>query len=101
MSVLRRKGLHGSRHPRQAKASEPGAPHSRAGRAIERALDGEAGCARIMHQIAGCRGAINSLLVEVVEDHIRTHLVVSAKNPEALDAEAAAQPIEVVHSYFR
>jgi hypothetical protein len=25
-----------------------------------------------MHQIAGCRGAINSLLVEVVEDHIRT-----------------------------
>ena len=35
--------------------------------AIERALDGEAGCAQIMHQIAGCRGAINSLLVEVVE----------------------------------
>ena len=69
--------------------------------AIERALNGEAGCARIMHQIAGCRGAINSLLVEVVEDHIRTHLVDPAKNPEALDAEAAAQLIEVVHSYFR
>jgi FrmR/RcnR family transcriptional regulator, repressor of frmRAB operon len=69
--------------------------------AEERALDGEAGCAQIMHQIAGCRGAINSLLVEVVEDHIRTHLVDSAKNPEALDAEAAARLIEVVHSYFR
>jgi DNA-binding FrmR family transcriptional regulator len=54
-----------------------------------------------MHQIAGCRGAINSLLVEVVEDHIRTHLVDPAKNPDALDAEAAAQLIEVVHSYFR
>lgn len=69
--------------------------------AIERALDGEAGCAQIMHQIAGCRGAINSLLVEVVEDHIRTHLVDPARNPDALDAEAAAQLIEVVHSYFR
>jgi DNA-binding FrmR family transcriptional regulator len=69
--------------------------------AIERALDGEAGCAQIMHQIAGCRGAINSLLVEVVEDHIRTHLVDPAKKPEALDAEAGAQLIEVVHSYFR
>ena len=69
--------------------------------AVERALDGEAGCAQIMHQIAGCRGAINSLLVEVVEDHIRTHLVDPAKNPEALDAEAATQLIEVVHSYFR
>ena len=69
--------------------------------AIERALDGEAGCAQVMHQIAGCRGAINSLLVEVVEDHIRTHLVDPARNPDALDADAAAQLIEVVHSYFR
>jgi FrmR/RcnR family transcriptional regulator, repressor of frmRAB operon len=68
--------------------------------AIERALDGEAGCAQIMHQIAGCRGAINGLLVEVVEDHIRTHLFVSAKNLEALHAEAAAQSIRVVHCYF-
>jgi FrmR/RcnR family transcriptional regulator, repressor of frmRAB operon len=39
--------------------------------------------------------------VEVVEDHIRTHLVDPARNPDALDAEAAAQLIEVVHSYFR
>jgi FrmR/RcnR family transcriptional regulator, repressor of frmRAB operon len=69
--------------------------------AIERALNGAADCARVMHQIAGCRGAINSLLVEVVEDHIRTHLVDPSKDPEALDAEAAAQLIEVVHSYFR
>jgi FrmR/RcnR family transcriptional regulator, repressor of frmRAB operon len=38
---------------------------------------------------------------EVVEDHIRTHLVDPAKNPEALDAEAPAQLIEAVHSYFR
>jgi len=99
MSVLRRKGLHRIRDEQKLL--------NRVRRirgqveAIERALDGEAGCARIMHQIAGCRGAINSLLVEVAEDHIRTHLVVSAKNPEALDAEAAAQPIEGVHSYFR
>jgi FrmR/RcnR family transcriptional regulator, repressor of frmRAB operon len=69
--------------------------------AIERALDGEAGCEQIMHQIAGRRGAINGLLMEVVEDHIRTHLVDPAKNPEALDAEAAAQLIEVIHGYFR
>ena len=101
MLVLPKQAGHGPRHFRQAKASEPGAPIRGQVEAIERALDGEAGCAQIMHQIAGCRGAINSLLVEVVEDHIRTHLVVSTKNPAALDAEAAAQLIEVVHSYFR
>lgn len=69
--------------------------------AIERALDGEAGCAQVLHLIAGCRGAINGLLVEVVEDHIRTHLVDPGKDPAALNAEAAGQLIDVVRSYFK
>ena len=33
--------------------------------AIERALDGEAGCERVMHLIAGVRGAIAGLMAEV------------------------------------
>jgi FrmR/RcnR family transcriptional regulator, repressor of frmRAB operon len=69
--------------------------------AIERALEDEAGCARVMHLIAGCRGAINGLLAEVVEDHVRTHLVDPVKDPRALNAEAADQLLEVVHSYFK
>ena len=47
--------------------------------AIERALEDEAGCERVMHVIAACRGAINGLLSEVVEDHIQTHLINSLK----------------------
>ncbi len=69
--------------------------------AIERALEGEAGCAQVMHLIAGCRGAINGLLAEVVEDHVRTHLADPVRDPGALNAEAADQLIEVVHSYFK
>ena len=38
--------------------------------AIERALDGEAECERIMHMIAGIRGGIAGLMAEVVEDHV-------------------------------
>ena len=69
--------------------------------AIERALNEEAGCERIMHMIAGVRGGIAGLMAEVVEDHIRTHLVDPQKNPGALNAEAADQLIDVVHSYLR
>ena len=69
--------------------------------AIERALEGEAGCSQIMHLIAGCRGAMNGLLAEVVEDHIRTHLVDPVKDPTALNAEAADELLDVVHSYFK
>jgi DNA-binding FrmR family transcriptional regulator len=69
--------------------------------AIVRALEEEKGCEQVMHLIAGCRGAINGLLAEVVEDHIRTHLVDPTKDPEALDVAAADQLIAVVHSYFK
>jgi FrmR/RcnR family transcriptional regulator, repressor of frmRAB operon len=69
--------------------------------AIERALNEEAGCERIMHMIAGIRGGVASLMAEVVEDHIRTHLVDPKKSPGALNAEAADQLIDVVHTYMK
>ena len=65
--------------------------------AIERALAEEAECERIMHMIAGIRGSVAGLMAEVVEDHIRTHLV----DPGKLNAEAADQLIDVVHTYLK
>ncbi len=69
--------------------------------AIERALEGESGCAEVMRLITSSRGAMNGLLAEVVEEHIRTHLVDPEKHKDALDLDAAEQLIEVVHSYFK
>ena len=69
--------------------------------AIERALDGEAGCEQVMHLIAGARGAMAGLMAEVVEDHVRTHLVDAAKHPEALNTEAAEQLLDVVRTYLK
>lgn len=64
--------------------------------AIERALESEAGCERVMQLIAASRGAMNGLMAEVVEDHIRTHLMHSDQ-----DGDGAAELIDVVHSYFK
>ncbi len=69
--------------------------------AIERALSEEAGCERVMHMIAGVRGSVAGLMAEVVEDHIRTHLVDPETNPGVLNAEAADQLIDVVHTYLK
>ena len=69
--------------------------------AIVRALEEEKGCEQVMHLIAGCRGAVNGLLAEVVEEHIRTHLVDPDKDAGALNVDAADQLIDVVHSYFK
>lgn len=68
---------------------------------IERALDGEAGCDRVMHLIAGARGAMAGLMAEVVEDHVRTHLVDAEKHPKALNGEAAEQLLDVIRTYLK
>ena len=69
--------------------------------AIERALDGEAGCDQVLHLIAGVRGAMAGLMAEVVEDHVRTHLVDADKHPGALNTEATEQLLEVVRTYLK
>jgi DNA-binding FrmR family transcriptional regulator len=55
--------------------------------AVERALDGAAGCDQVLHLIAGARGALAGLMAEVVEDHVRTHLVDEDQHPGALSRE--------------
>jgi len=69
--------------------------------AIERALETEAGCEHVMHLIAGARGAMAGLMAEVVEDHIRTHLVDDRKHPDALNSEAAVQLLDVIRTYLK
>jgi DNA-binding FrmR family transcriptional regulator len=68
---------------------------------VERALDEETGCDRILHLIAGARGAMAGLMAEVIEDHVREHLVDAEKHPGALNAEAADQLLEVVRAYLK
>ena len=69
--------------------------------AIERALDHEAGCEKVMHLISAVRGATNGLMAEVVEDHVRTHLVDAVRHPGALNAEATDQLLDVVRTYLK
>jgi len=66
--------------------------------AIERALEDEIGCEPVLQQITAARGAMNALMSELVEDHIRTHVLTSkARAP----MKAADELIDVVKSYLR
>lgn len=68
---------------------------------IERALTTQTGCEQVMHLIAGARGAMAGLMAEVVEDHVRSHLVDGEKHPGALKTEAAEQLLDVVRTYLK
>jgi DNA-binding FrmR family transcriptional regulator len=69
--------------------------------AIERALNAEAGCEKVMHLLASTRAAMSGLMAEVVEDHVRTHLVDGEAHPRALNEDAAEQLLAVVRTYLR
>ena len=69
--------------------------------AIERALETEAGCDRIMPLIAAVRGATAGLMAEVVEGHVLHHLVDPDKHPGALNDDAAQQLLELIRTYLK
>jgi DNA-binding FrmR family transcriptional regulator len=64
---------------------------------VERALNGDEACADILQRLAAARGAINSLMAELMEDHIRNHMPRNNKSSE----EAAEDLIEIVRSYLK
>ncbi|MBO9096650.1 MULTISPECIES: metal/formaldehyde-sensitive transcriptional repressor [Rhizobium] len=67
---------------------------------VERMLEDEKGCEEVMQLIAGVRGAINGLMGEVMEDHIRMHLA-AADLRQAEREEGAAELIDVVRTYLK
>lgn len=69
--------------------------------AVERALEAEAGCEQVMHLIASSRAAMAGLMAEVVEDHLREHLVDPELYPNALNTEAAEQLLAVIRTYLK
>jgi len=69
--------------------------------AIKRALVEEQECGDIMIRIATVRGALDSLMAEIVEGHIREHMVDPGRKPTASESRAAGELIGVVRRYVR
>ena len=68
--------------------------------AIERELDTEADCSAILHNISACRGAMDALMAEVIEGHIRFHIL-DPKHQTDEQARAADDLVDALRSYLR
>jgi len=69
--------------------------------AIERALERDADCARVMQLTVSARGAANGLMAELLEDHIRMHVSDPARDRDRGRARGAKHLIDIVHAYLR
>jgi DNA-binding FrmR family transcriptional regulator len=64
---------------------------------VLKALNGDEQCTEVLRRLAAARGAINSLMGELMEDHILNHMPQNSKS----GAEAAEDMIEIVRTYLR
>jgi FrmR/RcnR family transcriptional regulator, repressor of frmRAB operon len=69
--------------------------------ALERALTEEQDCGDILRLITSARGAMNSLMVELLEDQIRFHVLDPSRKPSSAQSEAADGLVETIKSYLK
>ena len=69
--------------------------------AIEKALEADEECSKVLQSIAACRGAINGLMAEVLEGHVRFHVLDSRQKQTPEQAEATHELIDLVNRYMK
>lgn len=68
--------------------------------AIERALEGESECEEVPQLVASCPGALNGQMAELIEGHLRFHVLDPDQKTRPSQLEAADELIAVVKRYF-
>ncbi len=69
--------------------------------AIEKALNTGAECGAVLQLIASVRGAINGLMAEVLEDHIRNHVTNLDDKPNEIRIQGTDELIDIVRTYLK
>lgn len=69
--------------------------------AIEKALEQEAECSEVLHDISACRGAMDSLMAEVIEGHIRYHVLAPNGTASAEQKLAADDLVAALRAYLK
>jgi DNA-binding FrmR family transcriptional regulator len=66
---------------------------------VERSLTEEHDCTNVLMLLAAVRGGIDGLMAEVLEDHIRLHLI--GPKAKALTPELGEELIDLVRAYMK
>jgi DNA-binding FrmR family transcriptional regulator len=69
--------------------------------ALERALEAEKECTDILQLVAACRGALNSLMAELIDGQVWFHVLPPNRKNHKSQMEAAEQLLNVVRTYLK
>jgi DNA-binding FrmR family transcriptional regulator len=68
---------------------------------IQRALEEGTDCFGVLQTVTACRGALTGLMAEIIDGHVRDHILDPAEEPTAAQRRAAEQLLEVVRSFLK
>lgn len=69
--------------------------------AMERAVEADEECANVLRLATSCRGALDGFIAEVIEDHIREHMIDPEARKNDARVAAAEELVEIVHQYLK
>jgi DNA-binding FrmR family transcriptional regulator len=69
--------------------------------ALVRALTEERDCSEVLQVMSAARGAMNSLMAELLEGHIKSHVLNGKQKPTSQQSVAADEVINMVKSYLK
>ncbi len=70
-------------------------------KAVEAGLENGDECAALLHLLTAARGAVNSLIIEVLEDHVRFHILDPDERPGTARSGATQELLDVMRSYLK
>ena len=69
--------------------------------AVARSLENKAPCGDVLQLVASIRGAVNGLTIELIEEHVRNHVIDPEHEDDPEKAKGAADLIAVVRTYLK
>jgi DNA-binding FrmR family transcriptional regulator len=67
--------------------------------ALSKGIEAEQDCYQVMQLLSSCRGALNGLMGDIVEGHVREHIV-QAENKKVA-TESGEDLIEIMRSFWK
>jgi DNA-binding FrmR family transcriptional regulator len=69
--------------------------------AVEKAIANEDECGKVLMTVAACRGALTALTAEILEDHIRFHVMDPDAKSNSKRTAAGEELIDIVRAFLK
>ncbi len=68
---------------------------------VEKSLDHNKECYDVLLTLSAARGALNSLMSELVESHIKEHVMIDAQKPRTPQDKSALELIKLFKTFWK